>query len=417
MRRSASDPRAGASERRTAHRLRDHVRAYFAFRPLPTWLSLTLVAVFSIGLIDALRLAFAGPVVDGAQIPQLLIQTGRLLGFLVAYLAILRTPVASLVSVPLLLLLLVSGDSFPALVGGGVLVLFAPVTSGWACTVTSWSMYLAWTVAASALRGPDWAGVFWPTTVVFVAAAVMGTAARGFQHELSRCRRELEELARENASIREDERAALARELHDVVAHELSLISLQITSRGRTDDPAELHRVLDSVRRSTHAALLELRLLIGLLREDDVAEDADLGHLKEDTSVVHVVESLDRRLTELGYDVRFSAPAEVDQLPFTVGRTVIRILQESCTNITKHAPARCECRAEVRLDDRYITLTVSNPLGTGERHEDLQHGPTGWGLRGIAERVDLLGGDLSAGPQGHDWVVSARIPLSADERS
>lgn len=392
-------------------------RGFFAFRPLPAWLSITLVAFLSIGLLDDLRLALAHWNEDVSDPHSLQLHGLTLLGYVVAYFAVLRTPVATLLSAPLLLLLLATDIPMPAILAGAALLLFAPITSGTACTVTSWTMYLAWTVAASALRGNDWGQLFWSALLVFVPAALLGTAVNRFQYHLSRNRRQLEELSRENALIRDDERTALARELHDVVAHELSLISLQITSRSRTDDPAELHRVLDSVRRSTQSALYELRLLVGVLREDHLADDSDLGHLNEDTSVVQVANELSRRLAELGYRPRFTTPPEVDELPSTLSRTLIRIMQETSTNIIKHAPPRCECRADVRVDARHVVLTVRNPLGTDEGREELHHGPTGWGLRGIAERVDLLGGDLEAGPTGQEWLVSARIPLSADEVS
>lgn len=392
-------------------------REFFAFHPLPAWLSITMVAFLSIGLLDDLRLALAHWNQDVSDAHSLQLHGVTLLGYAVAYLAVLRTPVATLLSAPLLLLLLATDIPMPAVLAGAALLLFAPITSSMACTVTSWTMYLAWTVAASALRGHAWGQLFWSALLVFVPAALLGTAVSRFQYHLSRNRRELEELSRENASIRDDERMALARELHDVVAHELSLISLQITSRSRTDDPAELHRVLDSVRRSTQSALYELRLLVGVLREDDLADDSDLGHLNEDTSVVQVANKLSRRLAELGYRPQFTTPPEVDELPSTLARTLIRIMQETSTNIIKHAPPGCECRGEVRVDARHVVLTVRNPLGTYECREELHNGPTGWGLRGIAERVDLLGGDLEAGPNGQEWLVSARIPLSADEVS
>lgn len=390
---------------------------FFEFRSLPTWITVTLVALLTVFAADDLRLFLVDAEAILQDREQLMVYVAIALGSLVAYLAVLRTPWATVVSIPMLVMHLFTGDFIGGLIGGVFIVFFAPVTCSWLCTVTTWVLYGVWTVVGSALRGPDWGDSFWVLSGVFVATALLGTAVRRFQEHLSHSRRELAELARENASIREDERAALARELHDVVAHELSLISLQITSRSHSEDPAELHRVLESVRRSTQSALYELRLLVGVLRDDGPDDGSDLGYLNEDTSVTRVLAALESRMGELGYRVRLAAPPEVDELPSTIARTMIRVLQESSTNIIKHAPPGSECRAEVRVDPRHVALTVRNPLGVGADDPALHRGPTGWGLRGLAERVDLLGGELEAGPRGDEWIVSARIPLAADERA
>ncbi|SDB85081.1 Signal transduction histidine kinase [Raineyella antarctica] len=374
-----------------------------------------MVVTISLSFVDDLRGSFGDWATIRGDQHEVWVQIGLLLSYLVLYLSTWRTTAAVLAFIPTLVVALTTGDSSVVLLSGAAVVGLAPITTRLPVTLATWLLFLGWAVLAAVLKGSAWRDIFWLAMLVFFLSSVLGTAVRRFQVQLSHDRRRLLELQEENRRIREDERAALARELHDVVAHELSLISLQITSRSRTDDPAELHRVLDSVRQATHSALYELRLLVGVLREDDPGDDSDLGHLNDDTSVLRAVEGLTARLDELGFDARFVVSPEVDGLPSTLTRTLIRIMQESCTNIVKHAPSGCTCRGEVRLGPRSVLLTVRNPLGRVAGREDLNDGPTGWGLRGIAERVDLLGGQLRAGQEGSDWLVRAELPLSADE--
>lgn len=420
MSRSASAPRPGRFPPASGDALRrrgtrDLLRRFFEFRPLPTWVQVTVLVVLTVLAADDARLFLADADQILADRAQLMVNIGLLAGYVAGYLALLRTPWATLFSLPMLVFQTLTGDFIAGLLGGPLVVLFAPVTSSWLTTVIAWGIYGTWTVVASVLRGPLWGESLWPLLLIYTAAALAGTAARRFQDDLARNRHELEELERENASIREDERAALARELHDVVAHELSLISLQITSRSQSDDPAELHRVLDSVRRSTQSALYELRLLVGLLRSDGPGDESDLGGLNVDTSVGEAGAALASRLRELGYDVELSISPGADDLPSTLASTLIRILQESSTNVIKHAPPGSRFRGEVRVTPHNVLVSLRNPLGDGRTDPALHHGPTGWGLRGLAERVDLLGGQFAAGPRDGQWVVSSRIPLSADE--
>ncbi|WOP17991.1 sensor histidine kinase [Raineyella sp. LH-20] len=381
---------------------------------LSPWLRWSLAVFLTVSLADDVARALAGGAAEFFNRNGLMDAAGVVLMYLALYLTLWRTTWAVLACAPLIPVILTTGDDVTGIITGTLIILLAPMTTRWPFTTATWVVFLGWLVAASARHGAAWHQLFWPVLLMFFVAGSIGTAVRGFQSARAADRRQLKELREENLRIREDERAALARELHDVVAHELSIISLQITSRSRTDDPAELHQVLDSVKRSTHSALYELRLLVGLLRENG-SEESDLGHLNDDTSVVGVADQLRLQLTDLGHTTTCQVPAEVDELPATLTRTLIRILQESSTNIVKHAAPGGPCQATIRLTPEEVVLMVTNPLGTRTPSPDLRRGPSGWGLRGIAERIDLLGGGFSAGPEGDRWVVRASIPLSADE--
>ncbi len=382
--------------------------------PLPKWLRWVLVVFISIGLVDDIRevvVAWSSIVADERR--QLLV-LGLFVAYAVWYIAIWSAPVALLVAIPVLLLSLITASYLGAAMAVVFLVGIAAATTRWALTLATWAVALTWLVLVAVQLGPEGYVTFWSFLTLLVVSAVLGSTVHYFQGQHARDRRRLHELAEENSRIRDDERATLARELHDVVAHELSIMSLQITSRSRTDDPAELHKVLDSVRGSTQKVLYELRILVGLLRDGEQVEELGIDHLSDDTSVSRVGTDLAERLSGLGFDITVTVAPEVDRLPATLTRTVIRILQEACTNVLKHAPDGARTVADVRLNHRYVLVSVRNTLGPTPRRDGLRHGPTGWGLRGLTERVDLLGGRLEAGRQDEEWVLSARIPLPDD---
>ncbi|MGE0029356.1 MAG: sensor histidine kinase [Thermoleophilia bacterium] len=203
-----------------------------------------------------------------------------------------------------------------------------------------------------------------------------------------------------------DERARIARELHDVVAHAISVIVLQARG-GRAlldEDPDETRGALDTIERTGQQALVEMRRLVGLLREDDgtLALAPQPGLERIDALVGDV------RAAGLPVQVRVEgAPVA---LPPGVDLSAFRIVQEALTNALKHAgPARA--LVVLRYEDDGIVIDVRDDGGGGDA-------PTGdgsgHGLAGIRERVALFGGEMEAGP-AHDggFAVRARLPFAS----
>jgi signal transduction histidine kinase len=252
----------------------------------------------------------------------------------------------------------------------------------------------------------------------FLVLDVVAHAALVAWGALSRARRELLESLRERArraeseqaervaAARRIERTLIAREMHDVLAHRLSLVA---TSAGALEyrpdaSPAQVARAAGIVRAGVHQALDELREVIGVLRADGTESGtdrpqpvlADLGRL--------VMESRDAG-TDVHLDDRLTEPAS---LPETTGRTAYRIVQEGLTNARKHAPGR---PVHVGLDGGPgcgLTIEVRNavpdrppPDATG----------SGTGLVGLAERAELVGGRLDHGvtPAG-EFRLHAALP-------
>lgn len=214
---------------------------------------------------------------------------------------------------------------------------------------------------------------------------------------------------RRQREIRNDERMALARELHDTVAHHVSAIAVQAQAGGVVArlQPERAVEVLAAIESEASRTLAEMRSMVRLLREDGTADYApqrgvaDLPALARADVTPAVEVALDASLTDPG------APAA---LPPAVDAALYRIAQESVTNAVRHAHGATRVRVEARRDGDVVRLHVEDD-GRSTATPALE---PGFGLRGMAERVDLLGGSLSAGPgPSGGWVVEAALPAAA----
>ncbi|WP_217171229.1 sensor histidine kinase [Streptomyces sp. AC512_CC834] len=222
--------------------------------------------------------------------------------------------------------------------------------------------------------------------------------------------REREEEARHRVV---QERMRIARELHDVVAHHLTLANAQAgtaTHLARSA-PDQAYEILSRLSETTAAALRELKSTVGLLRQDTDSEDG-----------LAPAPGLDR-LPDLvaacaAADLAVTVTVEGDPQPLTPGLdlTAYRIVQEALTNVTKHAGSRT---ARVRLahTPHFLTLTVTNDTGTAR--PTLPPGPDhGFGLLGMRERALAAGGSLHAGPRPEGgFEVSCTLPLHGHDES
>ncbi len=199
-----------------------------------------------------------------------------------------------------------------------------------------------------------------------------------------------------------EERNLLARELHDVVAHHLSVILLQCMAYGDSEDPGELRKALGRIENALTAAEGELRLLTSVMAD---TEDAAAAALVRPTTVgEHLLESL----TSERFKAEFRIDPRVDDLAPITQRTLTRVMQEGVTNILRYARRGSRCLVELRLDDDSVRLTVRNQMPERRRKSQLS---LGYGLTGIRERVDLSGGKFRAGPEEGEWVVYVELPL------
>ncbi|MFE2354456.1 sensor histidine kinase [Streptomyces parvulus] len=192
------------------------------------------------------------------------------------------------------------------------------------------------------------------------------------------------------------ERNRIARELHDSIGHALTVAVVQAGAARAAKDAEFTERALAAIEETGRDALEDLERVLGVLRETRTPVGArptlaDAGRLLESA-----------RVSGAEVDAELTGPLEA--LPGPVSREGYRILQESLTNVVRHAGA-VPTRVRVAVADGVLTLEVRNPL------PDVRASPArGSGLRGIRERAALLGGRAHTGPEGGDWRVRVELP-------
>jgi signal transduction histidine kinase len=236
----------------------------------------------------------------------------------------------------------------------------------------------------------------------------VGDSVRERRRYLASCReQEAQRQAEQGRLAVREERVRIARELHDVVAHTLSVVTFQagVGRKIAATRPGEALLALRAVEVTGRSALEELRRILGLLRDDGEAPSLvpapGVGDLEELAGTVRAA----------GIPVALAVTGEVAALPPAASLTVYRIVQEALTNVVKHAPgARATVRVQAGRDG--VLITVDNDHGTG--------GPAGprpgdgarHGLVGMTERAAAFGGTLDAGPvAGGGFQVTALLPL------
>ncbi|MDI3389713.1 sensor histidine kinase [Streptomyces sp. B-S-A8] len=204
-----------------------------------------------------------------------------------------------------------------------------------------------------------------------------------------------------------EERARIARELHDVVAHHMSVITVQADSAPYRIQglPAEAQEEFATIAGSARESLAEMRRLLAVLRSEDargeLAPQPGLDRLQQ------LVEATVRA----GVNAELTYPPDAGEVPQAVQLSAYRIVQEALANVVRHAPSSPRTEVSVRVDggDLHV-LVVNGP--PAERTAPLEHRETGHGLVGMRERVRLTGGSLDAGPlPDGGFRVAARLPL------
>jgi signal transduction histidine kinase len=400
-----ASPASSTRAPRTARKI-----SFFHAEPVARWLSVVLVVYALILLLEQLRYVvthFTGDITL-----DLMRALDAVLSYAVIGMIGWRSTWASLASITCLVTSALSSYYGTVIITVCVVTIAVVATATQRFIATHLLAYLVWALVATNLEGPFNDSLFWSILNALIISALLGGATRYFRLQRRKNEQRVRDLEILNERLREDERQALARDLHDVVAHELTLITMQTMSRRRSEDVGELHQVLETVEDAARSALHELRVLLRLLRNENDGE-----HPRDVTgaglaigSLAHVVTSLAASLKDLRFDPQVTMTGDLEGTPTTTRGTAARILQEAVTNIIKYAPRDSVCGIAVTADEHELRLLVTNPLPrTGQQPSSELS--SGLGLRGIAERVSLLGGEVESGPVGGQWVLDARLPV------
>lgn len=233
--------------------------------------------------------------------------------------------------------------------------------------------------------------------LVAVAAVLVAAVALG---ELARARDGQRRALREQAAA--EERLRIARELHDTLAHQLTVISVQAAGalRRRETRPELAYPTLETIRRVAGEALTELRQVLGVLRAGP-----EPALPPADKSPVRGLAGVRGLAAQAGVEASVTIAGEAAPLPSTVEHVAYRVIQEALTNVARHSGTT---QAEVRLTYGRDDLLVE-VLDRGRGGDPAG----GFGLAGMRERVGELGGELAAGPRsGGGFAVRARLPLT-----
>jgi signal transduction histidine kinase len=264
-------------------------------------------------------------------------------------------------------------------------------------------------LVVGAMYDPDFQDIFFPVVFFAVAPWLAGRAvghrsalARELQEKATRAEHERERRAEEAVA---DERTRIARELHDVVAHSVSVMVVQAGGARRIveRDPERAREAAVLIEQAGREALMEMRRLLGVLRKGD----EDLA-ITPQPSMARV-DSLVERARAAGLPVELTVEGTPAKLPAGVDLAAYRVIQEALTNTLKHAgPA--PTRVLVRYGRRDLELEVANE---GERTMNGSTDDGGHGLAGMEERVHLVGGEMLARPRPEGgFLVQARLPVT-----
>ena len=287
---------------------------------------------------------------------------------------------------------------------------------------------------AGAVAAPSLSAVRWPTegqdpsgavfgtvfmTVTFVLAWVLGDSLRtrrAYYAELEEraTRLEREREARAKVAVAA-ERARIARELHDVVAHNVSVMVVQADGAAYVLDsaPEQTRGALETISGTGRQALAEMRRLLGVLRTgQDPDGDAAAAYVPQPG--VEQLAELVEQVRSAGLTVDFRIEGSPRALPSGVELTAYRVVQEALTNSRKHGGDQVGAKVLLKYGERELTLLAEDD-GSGEDrrlHEGGGADGLGHGLIGMRERVDMVGGSLQAGPRpGGGFRISAVLPL------
>ena len=250
---------------------------------------------------------------------------------------------------------------------------------------------------------------FISTGVLLITAFVLGDNLRRRRQQNENLAERAERAEREQGLLAEQrvaaERNRIARDLHDVVAHSVSVMVIQAAAARRSlADAPELSAVaLEAIESTGRQTMTELRSILGVLRTD--AEPLDAPPAPQPT-----LEHLEHLAGADDLPMRVTIDGEFSALPDSVSVTGFRLIQEALTNIRRHAGVVHDVSVALRISDESVTIEI----GDDGRGAGAGQSPDGFGIIGMRERVAAAGGTLDVGPRvGGGWRVRASLPIDA----
>jgi signal transduction histidine kinase len=310
-------------------------------------------------------------------------------------------------------------EALPLLIFGAVIVGAVVATANARFAVVAALISSGWAIAFPLVAGQSPA-VLWFTVLVHFLGISIGLFVRyAWRRREADALKIHEAEARVGAAIRR-ERKVLARDLHDVVAHNLTIIAMQARTAQFVGTDEAARQAVEVVGDSAKTALVDLRHMLDLLQEDGlVGEQAQPGLAgTESSAAVDLTIGVGRmahELMELGFTVEHEVRREGRAVALSAQTALYRVLQEATSNIAKHGDRASPVEISVGIEDGDAVLRVVNGILPKARGRRLRRGEQEWnssgvGLTSMRERASAFGGSLEVGPVGDRWRLVARVP-------
>lgn len=232
------------------------------------------------------------------------------------------------------------------------------------------------------------------------------TARENAAHARAQAREITRRRASEVAAARALERTAIARELHDLIAHHVSstVLRVGIARHALPGAPREVLEVLDEIHASGRQTLVDLRKLVTILRDPNGNDESFIAP----ADLAAAIDAAVHRARGLDVGIEAEVDAAIGEVDALSALTLLRLTQEGLANIIKHAGGGARARLAIRMSDRTVDFELRDYGGRGDDLESSSHGV---GLIGLRERVDLLDGSFSAARAPGGWLVTAQLPV------
>lgn len=294
-----------------------------------------------------------------------------------------------------------------SLLVGAIIIGLAAFT----CSAALTGVYaLVWVLWLAAIVGrPD--SPFQPLGAVIIAflslvSLIIGLTIRHQYERAQMLTTQLEETEREVAEQLRHERDLIADELHDIVAHEITIVALHAAVLDRTDDSATRSQSQTAIREAAVQALTDIRRVLGMVRGE---ENLSPERIPSPDGIPGTLAAVTKELGRAGIAVTADVPAEV-RLPSTSLVALTRVIRESSTNVLKHATGAQNVRIVLSVERGWANLEFSDD-SPPSRTAGLP--ASGYGIMRLRERFRVFGGSFSAERRPTGWVVSASLPLEA----
>lgn len=278
------------------------------------------------------------------------------------------------------------------------------------------SVTVAWALVIP-FTSATFGAVMWIVLVFIGLAWGVGNFVRIMLERREQDRVRVAEATRRAAMAAQEERRSLARDLHDIVAHNLTIISMQARAARYAGTDASARDAVKVIGDSAGEALVDLRRMLSLLQAeglvagDQEGAQRDLGEGASALDLEYGAVKFGRMLESLGIETTVETSGLDQDIPQSVETALYRVLQEAITNVAKHSADGGQCQLAVSVREGHLELAVDNtlpPPGTASR---AGWNSSGSGLIGMQDRVDAFGGTMSSERDGRWWRVRASVPL------